>query len=50
MRSFRGSQYHIVLDNANRGAMRIILDGKEISGNTLPAMADNCTHEGEVFL
>ena len=50
MRSFRGSQYHIVLDNANRGATRIILDGKEISGNTLPAMADNCTHEVEVFL
>ena len=37
-------------DHVCRGVKKVTVDGKEISGNVLPAFGDGKTHKAEVIL
>lgn len=52
-RSFRETRYHIVLHNPahlEAGRARILLDGRPVSGCTLPALSDGLVHEVSVSI
>ena len=52
-REFRGDIYRITVKNPNHvssGVVKLIVDGKEVEGNTLPLFKDHKTHEAEVIL
>ena len=52
-RRFRGAVYDIEIQNPAhvcRGVKKVTVDGKEISGNVLPAFGDGKTHKVEVIL
>ena len=52
-RRFRGAMYDIEIKNPShvcRGVKQVTVDGKEISGNVLPAFSDGKTHKVEVVL
>lgn len=49
-RTFRGCQYHIVIENQCRGEQKILLDGREFSGAVLPVLEDGAVHEVLVLL
>ena len=50
-RSFRGQKYEIRIHNLSGGekhAVRVVMDGKELSGNILPVGAEGSVHQVEV--
>jgi cellobiose phosphorylase (EC 2.4.1.20) len=52
-RRFRGAVYDIRISNPDhvcRGVKKVVVDGREISGNVLPAFGDGKTHTAEVVL
>ena len=52
-RRFRGCMYDIAVKNPGhvcRGVKRVILDGKQIAGNVIPALSDGKAHQVEVEL
>jgi cellobiose phosphorylase len=52
-RKFRGSTYHIVVKNphhVSKGVSSIVINGKKISGNTIPAQRSQKLNEVEVIL
>lgn len=49
-RTFRGCKYQIVIENHNRGTKRILLDGRELSGDILPVLRDGQVHHVRVCL
>ncbi|MSR77379.1 MAG: glycosyl transferase family 36 [Candidatus Omnitrophica bacterium] len=52
-RLFRGSTYHVEVKNPNRsgqGVSQLIVDGKMIQGNIIPAFSDQKEHSVEVIL
>ena len=52
-RTFRGATYAIKVANpkgVNSGVKSMVVDGKPIEGNVVPAYADGRTHEVKVFL
>ena len=36
VRKFRGAEYHIHINNRRSGAYRLVVDGEEIQGKTIP--------------
>jgi cellobiose phosphorylase len=47
-RQFRGTSYNIKIDNSahvEKGIAKLIVDGKEIAGNIIPALNDGKEHE-----
>ncbi len=52
-REFRGSIYHIHVTNPNqvsKGVAKIVVNGQEIVGNTLPLFSDGGSHQVEVVM
>lgn len=52
-RIFRGAEYNIVVKNPAhicKGVKKLVVDGKEIEGNIIPAFTDDKRHEVEVVL
>ena len=52
-RRFRGAIYDITISNPDhvcRGVKKVVVDGKEISGNVLPVFSDGQHHTAEVIL
>ncbi|MDD3818777.1 MAG: glycosyl transferase, partial [Actinomycetota bacterium] len=53
IRRFRNSTYNIEVknpDDVNRGILKIMVDGREITGNIIPIFNDSKTHLVEVLL
>ena len=52
-RQFRGAEYHIHVanpDGRTSGIRRLLVDGREISGNLVPSLADGKVHKVEAVL
>jgi len=52
-RTFRGSNYYITVRNpehVNKGVKKMVVDGKPVSGNLIPAFKDKKDHHVEVEL
>jgi cellobiose phosphorylase len=52
-RSYRGTPYRITVKNPqhiSKGVKHLVVDGKSIAGNVLPAFADGQEHQVEVIL
>jgi cellobiose phosphorylase len=52
-RKFRGTNYVITVSNPNnvsRGVKKIVVDGKEVSGNVLPLLSPDCEHNVDVTM
>ncbi|HBI72315.1 MAG TPA: hypothetical protein DDY59_03905, partial [Lachnospiraceae bacterium] len=52
-RVFRGDTYHITVKNPNHvstGAVKLIVDGREIPGNIIPVAGDKKNHAVEAVL
>ncbi|HHX17477.1 MAG TPA: hypothetical protein GX727_01300, partial [Clostridium sp.] len=52
-RWYRGSNYVITVknpDHVSKGVKKVIVDGKEIEGNTLPVFNDGKEHAVEVIM
>jgi len=53
IRKFRGSTYNIAIENRSgdeKGAVRVIVDGKEIEGQVVPADTEAKVHEVKVIV
>jgi len=52
-REFRGAKYRIRVENPNhicKGVKKVVLDGKEIDGNVVPAVSDGREHDVLVIM
>ena len=52
-RQFRGATYNIKVSNPNhvcKGIKRMLVDGKALDGNVIPAFGDGATHTVEVVM
>jgi len=52
-RTFRNAVYHITVqnpDHLNKGVKSLYVDGKEITGQLIPAFQDGQEHQVEVIL